>query len=63
MVGVTSLEPITTYSYLGSLNIEEALKLWGPVWAFRVDHWVRNPTTVYPGEGLWVFSYDGILAP
>lgn len=63
MVGVTSLIPRTTYSYLGSLNIEEALKLWGPVWAFREDHWERNPTMVYPGEGLWVFSYDGILAP
>jgi hypothetical protein len=63
MVGVTEIESMTTMSYLGSLNIEEALKLYGPVWAFRVDHWVRNPTNVYPGEALWVFSYDGILAP
>ena len=63
MVGVTSLDPSTTMNYLGSLDIQQALKLYGPVWAWRVDHWCMNPTMVYPGEALWVFSYSGILAP
>jgi hypothetical protein len=63
LVGVTEIKGMTTCNYLGSLDIEDALKLWGPVWVLRSGEWLRNPSAVYPGEGLWVFTYDGILAP
>lgn len=63
-VGVTSIQmPIPTAEYLESLNIEQAVKLWGPVWIYRWGQWIRNPTELWPTEGMWLFTYNGILAP
>lgn len=64
MVGVTSIRmPIATADYLESLhNLGLGEKLWGPLWVYR-GSWIRNPATLYPTEGMWLFTYDGILAP
>lgn len=66
LAGVTSIQtPINTADYLESLkNLGLGEKLWGPVWVYRYTlGWVRNPDTLYPTEGMWLFTYDGILAP
>jgi hypothetical protein len=65
LVGVTSIHPIKTSDYLESLNIEQGAKLYGPIWIYyaRYGIWVRNPEYLYPTEGFWLFTYDGILAP
>ncbi len=66
-VGVTALRWINTADYLESLNVDQALKLYGPVWVYRRTAtdgvWSRNPLTLMPTEGMWLFTYDGILAP
>ena len=64
-VGVTSTSTMKTADYLESLHdMGFGEKLWGPVYVYRYSAgWIRNPTTVYPTEGLWLFTYDGILAP
>jgi len=64
-VGVTTIQmPIKTADYLESLHdMGLGEKLWGPVWVYRGGQWVRNPPTLYPTEGMWLFTYDGILAP
>jgi len=65
LVGVTSIQvPIATADYFQSLhNLGLGEKLWGPLWVYRGTEWVRNPATLYPTEGLWLFTYNGILAP
>jgi len=64
MIGVTSLRPIPTADYFESLHdMGLGEKLWGPVWVFRNSKWVRNPTSLKPTEAVWLFTYDGILAP
>lgn len=64
-VGVTSSKWILTEDYLESLKDLGlgAPWLWGPVWVYRNGKWWRNPSELKPTEGVWVFTYDGILAP
>jgi len=63
-VGVTSIRPIPTANYFESLHdMGLGEKLWGPVWVYRNGKWGRNPTNLVPTEGVWLFTYDGILAP
>ena len=64
LAGVTSTTPIDTADYLESLkNLGLGEKLWGPVWVYREGRWYRNPSKLSPTEGLWLFTYDGLLAP
>jgi len=63
-VGVTSISSIKTPDYLESLHdMGLGEKLWGPLWVYRNGSWVRNPSLLHPTEGMWLFTYDGILAP
>jgi len=64
MIGVTSLRPIPTADYFESLHdMSLGEKLWGPAWVFRNGKWLRNPASLKPTEAVWLFTYDGILAP
>jgi len=70
LVGLTSIKWIETAAYLESVKAPMIFlgKPWGPVWVYRptgagTGQWIRNPPTLYATEGMWLFTYDGILAP
>lgn len=63
LVGVTTTGWIGTWDYLDSLNIGFLVDLYGPIWIYKDGRWIRNPSMLRPGLGMWLFTYDGILAP